>query len=497
MQIEIPLKGALSIENIRVNVPSVFTVAIGTDAADDAERGHPPARARRRSQIMQQAEDIIFGQLRQVIASMRIEEINRDREKFLESIQSSLEPELHKIGLVLINVNITDITDESGYIEAIGRKAAAQAIQQAGIDVAEQEKRGAIGVAVGRATSADPGRRRREAPGDRRRRRPSASRRSASPSSRRRSRSASRPPPSSRRPRSRRPSARCASRSPRPTRRPSRARTRRRPRSPRRRPTCGSSRPRPTSSPRRASARPTPPCARPSTPAEAKTAEALSHEDRAGEARRARGRREGREGQADRRRRGHGRADAASRPRARPRRSSRSSRPRPAASTRSSPRRARASSAIVEACGGAAAGLPDAHARAPRPPRRDRRQGDHEHQVRQGDRLGRRRRPTARAATAGFLRSLAGALPPTLQIMRDVGGVQMPDYFGTLLGAPEGTRASTPATSVASPPGGTPTGATPPSVSPPQPPAPPPPPPPKPPPAPPAPPVPPRPDRTR
>ena len=146
MQIEIPLKGALSMENIRVSVPSVFTVAIGTDTPTMTNAAirllglNPP-------QIMKQAEDIIFGQLRQVIASMGIEEINRDREKFLESIQRSLEPELRKIGLVLINVNITDITDESGYIEAIGRKAAATAIQQAGIDVADQERRGAIGVA--------------------------------------------------------------------------------------------------------------------------------------------------------------------------------------------------------------------------------------------------------------------------------------------------------------------------------------------------------------
>ena len=146
MQIEIPLEGALSMENIRVSVPSVFTVAIGTD-----KEGMYNASIRllglKAGEIMKQAEDIIFGQLRQVIASMRIEEINRDRDVFLSSIQSSLEPELKKIGLVLINVNIKDITDESGYIEAIGRKAAATAIQQAEIDVAEQNKLGAIGVA--------------------------------------------------------------------------------------------------------------------------------------------------------------------------------------------------------------------------------------------------------------------------------------------------------------------------------------------------------------
>jgi flotillin len=146
IQIEVPLKGALSIENIRVNVPSVFTVAIGTDA-ETMQNAAIRLLGLGTEDVKQQAADIIFGQLRQVIASMRIEDINRDRDKFLESIQKSLEPELKKIGLVLINVNITDITDESGYIEAIGRKAAAIAIQQAKIDVAEQEKKGQTGVA--------------------------------------------------------------------------------------------------------------------------------------------------------------------------------------------------------------------------------------------------------------------------------------------------------------------------------------------------------------
>jgi flotillin len=146
IQIEIPLKGALSLENIRVNVPSVFTVAIGTEPSIMQNAAIRLLKLRSQD-IEAQARDIIFGQLRQVIASMRIEEINRDRDAFLNSIQLSLEPELKKIGLVLINVNITDITDDSGYIEAIGRKAAATAIQQAEIDVAVQEKKGNVGVA--------------------------------------------------------------------------------------------------------------------------------------------------------------------------------------------------------------------------------------------------------------------------------------------------------------------------------------------------------------
>ena len=146
MQIEIPLRGALSMENIRVNVPSVFTVAIGT-TPEYMQNAAIRLLGLNRTQISKQAEDIIFGQLRQVIASMQIEDINRDRDKFLEAIQRSLECELKKIGLVLINVNITDITDESGYIEAIGKKAASQAIQKARGDVADNEKMGEIRVA--------------------------------------------------------------------------------------------------------------------------------------------------------------------------------------------------------------------------------------------------------------------------------------------------------------------------------------------------------------
>jgi flotillin len=146
IQIEIPLRGALSIENIRVNVPSVFTVAIGTqpDVMTNAAIRLLDLAV---PDIRKQAEEIIFGQLRQVIASMKIEDINRDRDTFLQHIQNSVEPELKKIGLVLINVNITDITDESGYIDAIGQKAASQAIQQARGDVAEEVKQGEIRVA--------------------------------------------------------------------------------------------------------------------------------------------------------------------------------------------------------------------------------------------------------------------------------------------------------------------------------------------------------------
>jgi flotillin len=147
IQIEVPLRGALSSENIRVNVPSVFTVAIDTKP-EVMQNAAARLLGLTTQEVRKQAEEMIFGQLRQVIASMGIEEINRDRDKFLEHVQHSLEPELAKIGLTLINVNITDITDESGYIDAIGQKAASLAIQQARGDVADNEKMGETRVAA-------------------------------------------------------------------------------------------------------------------------------------------------------------------------------------------------------------------------------------------------------------------------------------------------------------------------------------------------------------
>jgi flotillin len=147
LSIEANLTNALSRQNIRVDVPCRFTIAISTEsdsmntAAERLLGLHP-------DQIQELAKDILFGQLRLVIATMTIEEINSDRDKFLDNISKNVDSELKKIGLKLINVNVTDIKDESGYIEALGKEAAAKAINEAKISVAEQEKIGETGKAM-------------------------------------------------------------------------------------------------------------------------------------------------------------------------------------------------------------------------------------------------------------------------------------------------------------------------------------------------------------
>lgn len=146
LSISVDLENALSRQNIRINVPSRFTVGISTEVGvmqNAAER----LLGLKLQEIQELAKDIIFGQLRLVIATMDIEEINTDRDKFLEAVSRNVEGELKKIGLRLINVNVTDISDESGYISALGKEAAAKAINDAKKSVAEKERDGAIGEA--------------------------------------------------------------------------------------------------------------------------------------------------------------------------------------------------------------------------------------------------------------------------------------------------------------------------------------------------------------
>jgi len=145
--VDINLSGALSLNNIRINVPSTFTVALSS------EQNLMEAAAQRliglsQAAIAQQSEEVIFGQLRAAIATMSIEQINADREAFMEAVEKNVNTELNKLGLQIVNVNITDITDESGYIDAIGRKAAAEAVNKANIDVSQQDRDGQIGVAT-------------------------------------------------------------------------------------------------------------------------------------------------------------------------------------------------------------------------------------------------------------------------------------------------------------------------------------------------------------
>ena len=98
LSIEANLTNALSKQNIRVDVPCRFTIAITTDS-DNMNTAAERLLGLNTEQIQELSKDILFGQWRLVIATMSIEEINSDRDKFLENISVNVDSELKKIGL--------------------------------------------------------------------------------------------------------------------------------------------------------------------------------------------------------------------------------------------------------------------------------------------------------------------------------------------------------------------------------------------------------------
>ncbi|MDR2683398.1 MAG: flotillin family protein [Dysgonamonadaceae bacterium] len=146
LQFDCNLQKALSSQNIRVDVPTTVTVGISTEQ-DVMQAAAERILGLGRTEIEDLVRDIVYGQMRTIIADMTIEKLNADRDEFLVKAKGLIDSELRKIGLYLININITDIRDEAGYIVQLGKKDQAKAINQANIEIANAEREGETKVA--------------------------------------------------------------------------------------------------------------------------------------------------------------------------------------------------------------------------------------------------------------------------------------------------------------------------------------------------------------
>ena len=145
MQIQTSVVGVSS-QMIKVGIPVTLTTGIGTT---DALMQNAASRflTAKPQEISDQIKDILIGEMRSLMATMTIEEINADRVKFLGKAKENIETELNKVGFSIININNADITDDANYIKNLGKKAATKAQAQAEADIAEEEKKGQIQIA--------------------------------------------------------------------------------------------------------------------------------------------------------------------------------------------------------------------------------------------------------------------------------------------------------------------------------------------------------------
>ena len=128
---------------IRTHVTVALTTAISQDPTIQQNAAARFLSANS-NEIVSQIKTILEGEVRLIIASMSIEEINSDRDAFKTKVKDSLGNELNKVGYDITNINIQEITDEADYIKNLGKKKETEARANAEADIAAKEKDGAI-----------------------------------------------------------------------------------------------------------------------------------------------------------------------------------------------------------------------------------------------------------------------------------------------------------------------------------------------------------------
>jgi flotillin len=143
MQIEVAVEGAYSKGGIPLNVMGVANVKIAGEspALDNAIQrflGRP------RDRIMRVAKETLEGNLRGVLATLTPEEVNGAKEKFSRELQKEAEEGLHKLGLTLDTLKIQNVSDDSGYLNSIGRRQTAEIVKSARISEAQNKAQSLI-----------------------------------------------------------------------------------------------------------------------------------------------------------------------------------------------------------------------------------------------------------------------------------------------------------------------------------------------------------------
>lgn len=138
LPLEVSISSAYSKGGILLNIQGVANVKI---AGEEPLLGNALERflSKPLVEIQEIAKDTLEGNLRGVLASLTPEEVNEDRLKFAQSLIEEADADLQKLGLVLDTLKIQNVSDEVGYLDAIGRRQTAAVLKEA--EVAEAVNR--------------------------------------------------------------------------------------------------------------------------------------------------------------------------------------------------------------------------------------------------------------------------------------------------------------------------------------------------------------------
>jgi flotillin len=148
-QVAVGLSDAVTKQGIKVAVQGVATLKIGGD--EESIRAAAERFLEREDQIDSIVKNVLEGSLRSIVGTLTVEELNYDRAKFQQEVQSAARGDLATSGLTIDNFTIQAIRDEVGYMDLIGqqetarrerdaRMAKAQADQEAAVREAEAQQ---------------------------------------------------------------------------------------------------------------------------------------------------------------------------------------------------------------------------------------------------------------------------------------------------------------------------------------------------------------------
>jgi flotillin len=143
MKIEVRIGGAMTCQGVAISADGVAVIKIKSDkesilaAMEQFNRG---SEARTIGVIEEISRYVLEGKLREIISKLTVEEIYRDREKFASEVQGTAAQDLTEMGLEIKAFTIRDISDENGYLAALGKKRISEVKRDAQIAEAEAAK---------------------------------------------------------------------------------------------------------------------------------------------------------------------------------------------------------------------------------------------------------------------------------------------------------------------------------------------------------------------
>ena len=120
IQIDVKTKSAVpTAEYINVKVDSTVSVQVGR-APEMIEIAAQNFLNVKRDVISAKVNDLLEGNIREIVGQMKLTEMVSDRKAFSDRVQSNVVPDLAKFGLELVSFNVQNFSDEGGVIDNLG-----------------------------------------------------------------------------------------------------------------------------------------------------------------------------------------------------------------------------------------------------------------------------------------------------------------------------------------------------------------------------------------